>query len=463
MKFKFLAAIALAATLFSCDDTTSGIGEFISDNEKINAFADDYAISTRTVVMDSIYSRSEEAYLGRYTDPDFGLITADFITQINCPERFRLPETTQDIEETTLNIIYHSFYGDSLAPMHLRVDTLSKVINDDGRDLSIYYTSFNAKDYYDESQPALAEKVYEAVDFTIPDSIRNTRTYLNVEVNLGSNFSKYLMDKYKENDHKNFDDSYAFINNVLKGLHVHVTQGEGSVLYIDDIQMNMKVKYLIKRKSTGKVDSTAYTTIAMATTKEVFMSTHLENSDKLKELAAQTEHTYIKTPAGLCTEITFPLQQMFDDHKGDTLNSVSLEILKYKDSGENSNLSPYKAGTPNELLLLRKKDLKDFFEKNRMFDNVTSFLGVYNQQTNSYSFSKLNRLISKIFTEMKSGKEMEKDWDKILLIPVRTERDPKQNVISIAHDLQVNSARLVGGENGKEIKIDIVYTQPIPY
>ena len=28
MKLKFLAAIGLAATLYSCDDTTTGVGEF---------------------------------------------------------------------------------------------------------------------------------------------------------------------------------------------------------------------------------------------------------------------------------------------------------------------------------------------------------------------------------------------------------------------------------------------------
>ena len=29
MKLKFLAAIGLAATLYSCDDTTTGVGEFV--------------------------------------------------------------------------------------------------------------------------------------------------------------------------------------------------------------------------------------------------------------------------------------------------------------------------------------------------------------------------------------------------------------------------------------------------
>lgn len=463
MKFKFWAAIALAATLFSCDDTTNGIGGFVSDNDKISAFADSYTVSTKTALLDSVYSRTEDAYLGRYTDPDFGLISADFLTQINCPEKFRLPETLQNIEETSLAILYRSFYGDSIAPMRVRIDTLNRVINDNGEDKSLYYTTFNPENYYDASKAPLAEKNYAAIDYSVSDSIRNSGNYWKIDAQFDSSFSKYLFAKYQENEHSNFNDAHAFINNVLKGFYIHTTQGEGSVLYIEDIQLRLKVKYLTKRKSTEKIDSIAYKTIALATTKEVFMSTHLENSDRLKELAEEKGHTYLKTPAGLCTEVTFPLQKMYDEHKSDTLNSVSLKLVKYKESGSNSDLSPYKAGIPQYLLLLRKNDMKDFFEKNKMYDNVTSFLGVYNAESNSYSFSKLNRLISKIFAEVKNGKEKDENWNKFMLIPVSTERDPQDNIIGVSHDMRVNSARLLGGEGGEEIKIDIVFTQPTSY
>ena len=463
MKFKFWAAIALAATLFSCDDTTEGIGDFVSEQDKIKAFADSYTISTNTILMDSIYSRTEDAYLGRYTDPDFGMISANFITQINCPEKFRFPDTMQDIEETSLDILYRSFYGDSIAPMRLRVDTLNKVINDNGKDLSLYYTSFDPKNYFDASQEPLAEKTYTAIDKSISDSLINSSRYLNVNVKFDKDFSKFLLNKYNEKDHKNFNDAHEFINNVLKGFYIHTTQGEGSMLYIEDINLRMKVKYLTKRKSTGKVDSVAYTSVALATTKEVFMSTHLENSKRLEELCQEEGHTYLKTPAGLCTEISFPLQKMYNDHKSDTLNSVSLEIHKYKETGSNTDLTPYKAGTPRYLLLIRKKDVKEFFEKNKVFDNVTSFISAYDPEKNCYSFNKLNRLVSHIFTDIKNGKNTEKDWDKVVLVPVRTELDPNNNIIGVSHDMTVNSARLVGGKNGEKINIDIIYTQPKAY
>ena len=464
MKFKFLAAIGLAATLFSCDDSTTGIGDFVSENDKISAFADSYTISSRTVMLDSVYSRTRNAYLGRYTDPDFGLYTADFITQINCPEDFRLPETVQSIEEASLGIFYRQFYGDSLAIMRVRVDTLSQIINDTGEDKSLYYTSFDPKKFYDTTKEPIVEKNYSAIDRTVSDSLLNDQSkYLGVYADLSKDFCNYIFDKYQEKDHANFKDSYAFINNVLKGFYIHVTQGEGSVLYIGEVQLNMKVKYLTERKSTGKVDSVAYTMVPMSSTKEVFMSTHMEGTDRLQEVANEKGHTYIKTPAGLCTEVTFPLQDMYNSHKNDTLNSVSLSITKYKDAGQNAELSPYKAGTPYELLLIRKSEMKDFFEQNKTFDEKTSFIGTYDPQTNGYKFTKLNRLISHIFSEMKEGKAQHKDWDKVLIIPVITEKDVSNNVIGVSHNMEITSARLFGGEGGEKLNIDIVYTKPTKY
>ena len=461
MKFKFWAAIGLAATLFSCDDSTTGIGGFVSDNDKISAFADKYTVSSRTVLLDSVYSRTRNAYLGRYTDPDFGLYTVDFIAQINCPQDFRLPKTAQGIEEASLSVLYRHFYGDSLATMRLRVDTLNRVINDNGEDKSLYYTSFNPRNYYDSTKEPVLEKNYAAIDRTMSDSILNDpNKYLIVNAELNKNFCTYLFNKYMENGHANFKDSYAFINNVLKGFYIHVTQGDGSILYIDEVQLNMKVKYLAERKSTGKVDSTAYTIVPMASTKEVFMSTHMQGTEKLKEMENIQEYTYIKTPAGLCTEVTLPLQDMFDQRKNDTLNSVSLAIKKYKDTGDKVQQSPYKAGIPKELLMIRKNDMKDFFEQNKKFDNRTSFMGTYDPASNSYVFPKMSRLVSHIFSELKEGKEKNENWDKVLLVPVITEKDVNQNIVGVAHNMEITSARLFGGENGEKLNLEIIYTKP---
>ena len=118
MKLKFLAAIGFAAILYSCDDTTTGIGDFVAENDGIEAFSDSYDISTRTILLDSIFSRTSSAYLGRFTDPEYGTFSAEFLTQINCPEGYEFPSTLQAIEEATLVMYYNSYYGDSLPTEH---------------------------------------------------------------------------------------------------------------------------------------------------------------------------------------------------------------------------------------------------------------------------------------------------------------------------------------------------------
>lgn len=480
MRLKLLAAIGLAATLYSCDDTTTGIGDFVADTDEITASAQTFEATTKTLKYtdlnpNGVFSRTSNAYLGKFTDPDFGTYTTDFITQINCTEDFEFPETMQDIVSTTLELSYSSFFGDSLAPMRVRVDMLNREIDDDGEDLGLYYTSYNPEDFYNKNEEALAEQDYAVRDNSWTDeeidSIKSANGYyppLVIDLDKArkakgeETFSAFLKRKYNE-DKKNFKDSYSFIHNVLPGFYVHNTSGEGSILYIGAIWLRMKVSYLIE-SSSGKVDSLVYTSIPFAATNEVYMSTRLSNSgDNLEKLAAETHNTYLKTPAGLCTEVKLPLKEMYEALGNDTLNSVSMSFTKYKNISENSANNPYKMGTPKNLLLIRKSEVNDFFEQKQNYDSKTSFLGTYSSTTNSYSFSQVNRLISQIFSDMRTKEEPAEGWDEyntLVLIPVKTETDSQKNTIGLSHDLEVNSAKLVGGEDGEKIKMEVIYTKP---
>lgn len=486
MKLKFLAAVGLAATLYSCDDTTTGVGEFVADADEITASAQTFEATTKTLKYtdlnpDGVFSRTSSAYLGKFTDPDFGTYTTDFITQINCTEGFEFPERLKDIESTTLELSYASFFGDSLAPMKVRVDVLKEAIDDTGENLGLYYTSYEPEKFYNKNGNPLAEQEYAVRDNSWNDaeidSIKSANGYypplvINLDKkntwNIGEEqhtgtFSQYLKAKYDENKN-NFKDAYSFIHNVLPGFYVHNTSGEGSILYIGDIWLRMKVSYYITG-SEGQ-DSLVYTSIPFAATNEVFMSTRLNNSENaLNKLAEEKEHTYLKTPAGLCTEVKLPLQEMYDALGTDTLNSVSMAFTKYKNVSDNSASSPYKMGTPQNLLLIRKNEVKDFFEQRKNYDSKTTFLGTYSSTTNSYSFSQVNRLISQIFSDMRTKEEPTEGWDEyntMVLIPVKTETDSQGNTIGLSHDLEVNSAKLIGGEGeeGKKIKMEVIYTKP---
>ena len=122
MKIKYLCALLLAALTYSCDDTTIPDGDHIQAGGKI------YDVTTRSILADSVYARTSTAYLGRYTDPQFGEFTSDFIAQFNCTDDFEFPEAVQEITGLTLFVQYTKFFGDSLNSMRMRIDTLDKVI-----------------------------------------------------------------------------------------------------------------------------------------------------------------------------------------------------------------------------------------------------------------------------------------------------------------------------------------------
>ena len=224
MKLKFLAALALsAATLCSCDDETTGIGQFVSDDDFIQSKADAYAVTTESHFLDSVYSRSNTAYLGKFTDEDYGTFTSDFLVQINCPENFQLPDRLQSIDEATLGLYYTSYFGDSLATLRLQVDTLTATIHDDGQDKNLYYTNLDPTRYYNSQNPPLATKDYSAYDRSVSDSLHQTSDYYpHVSIELGKAFCDNFKSKYDytttENGntvHPYFKDAQAFVDNVL--------------------------------------------------------------------------------------------------------------------------------------------------------------------------------------------------------------------------------------------------------
>lgn len=480
MKLKFLVALGIAATLYSCDDETTGIGQFVADADMIPAKADSYTIETESYLLDSVYSRSSTAYLGKFTDKDYGTFSSDFLVQINCPENFILPDRIEEIKTAKLGLYYTSYFGDSLASIRVQIDPLTKAIKDDGTNKALYYSNLDPTEYYDKNATPLAIKDYSAYDRTIPDSVRNEDGYYpNVAIDLGDGFCKNFLEKYNytetvngETIHPYFKDSESFINNVLKGFYVHTISGEGSILYISDIYLHLTIAYWTK--TSEDKDTLVHTVVPMSSTKEVFMSTRFKNSG-MKELVSDPKCTYLKTPAGLCTEVTLPIEEMYQAHKNDTLNSISVSFQKLKDQSNN----PFKMGTPSNLLMVRKGEMKDFFENNKVYDNKTTFIATYSSTTNSYDFSKLNRLISYIFSEIRpeiekgeaewnKWKSEHQDYNKLLLVPVTTESDSQGNIIGVENDLNVNSAMLMGGKDlnnssdeSQRIRMSIIYTNPV--
>ena len=461
MKLKYLHTLLLATLIYSCDDSTTGIGDStIAAGDSIPAGVAFYEASSRSILADSVYARTSTAYLGKFTDPQYGEFTADFITQFNCTDNFEYPESFQEVKGLTLRMYYTTFFGDPYNAMRMQIDTLDKVIPE--KELNTFYTSVDLAQYYNPNSKPLARKAFAAKgastrDTTIVsyDSYGNASSYsyswqdVKLPIALGNHmYEKYLADK---NNYKNAEN---FIKNVLKGLYIHCTHGDGTILYIDDMQLRMDFTYLVE-SSSGKVDSLTNGITIFAATKEVIQANRFQNSALLEGLTKETEHTYLKTPAGIFTEVTLPIEDIAEMHKRDTLNAVSITFTRYNEKDENK----YPMAIPSNLLMVRKCDMHNFFEKNEVYDNQTSFLAEYvssGESANTYSFNNIAPLITYCINEKEAGKQTE-DWNKVVLIPVKTKTDSNGSIIGLTSNLDMESTRLMGGEK-TPLKIQVLYT-----
>ena len=461
MKLKYLYVGLLAALIYSCDDATTGIGDStIAAGDSIPAGAAIYNVHTRSILADSVYARTSTAYLGKFTDPLFGEFSADFITQFNCTDNFEFPETVQEITGLQIRMFYDNYFGDATNAMRMQIDTLDKVIPE--KELSTFYTSVDPTQYYNENSNPVARKAFaargaSASDTTIVnyDSFGNPTSYSYYwqDVKLPLTLGQHMFNKYKA-DKNNYKNAEAFIKNVLKGFYVHCTHGDGTILYINDMQLHLNFKYLIE-SSSGKVDSLVNGSTIFAATKEVIQANHFQNSDRLKELVEEKDYTYLKTPAGIFTEVTLPIEEIAEMHMRDTLNAASITFTRYNEKSE----SKYPMGIPQTLLMVRKCDMHKFFEKNETYDDQTSFIAQYvgsSETANTYSFPNISPLITQCINEKQASKN-DADWNKVVLIPVKTETDSNGSIIGLKSNLDMESACLVGGEKNP-IKMQILYT-----
>lgn len=463
--FCIILAMILPMAFAACDDNTEGLGgSMMPGEDNISIDQKVYNATSRSLLAgDSILAKTSTAYLGRYTDPTYGTFEADFLAQFHCVEDFQFPEggvAGDTAVSAEVRLYVSSFFGDSISPSHLSVYPLNKVLEEDRN----YYTDLNPEEYYDATQAPLASRPYTAEDKTLPDSITDANNYVSyIRVQLPRQFGTDIIRKYYDNP-ANFTNSETFINNVCKGMYFKCDQGDGSILYIQQAQLNISFKYFIK-SSSGKVDSLVTVIAQFAGTQEVIQANRFQtDKEKLKKLVEEDGScTYLKTPAGIFTELTLPLDKIAENHinRGDTLNSVKLTITRYNESINDSEEAAFKMGVPRTILMVRKKDMYTFFEKNQVADNKTSYLASFNSSYNTYTFNNMSQLITNCINEKNDANgQVDEDWNKVVLIPVVTTTDNTGNVVTIRHNLNLTSARLMGGFNpGNELQVRITYSK----
>jgi hypothetical protein len=166
--------------------------------------------------------------------------------------------------------------------------------------------------------------------------------------------------------------------------------GAGAIVTVDHTYLYIHFNYLDEKGSSTKQDTIRTGSMILNTTPEVIQINQIQNkNDKLLEENA--EYAYIKSPAGVYTEIIFP----FTD-KADKLNNQALNLAKFTVTAlpDIDSELKFKLNPSPYLLLVNKDDLKDFFEMRKVPDNITSFYAQLDQTTYTYSFGNLSAMVN---------------------------------------------------------------------
>ena len=443
-----LAWVTALLLLAACDEDTATLGvDMMPKTDLVTKNYQVYDVTTESYpVGDAVLARTNMSYLGRFTDSETNTtVKSDFLAQFHIDEGFTVQQSVKNDSCTRcdLRLFIDDYVGDSLQNFRLSVYELNQPLDPNAD----YYTNIDPEKYYDKNSEPIATKWFTISDRTIKDDERWAATYKNnILVSLPTALGSRIIRDFKAHP-EYFKNTSAWQKSgtpFSKGLYFKLEYSDGAMAYINLVQLNIFYRYhddYIRRDTIGMA--------SFASTDAVVQATRFENSN-LDKLLADKNSTYLKSPAGIFTLATIPADQI---NVQDTINSAKLTFTRYNDVVD----SPFKLNIPSTVLLVRLDDyLNGFFENYQVNDSKESYLASFNKSTNTYQFSNIARLITRMAKEKKEGKATA-NWNKVLLIPVQPTKDSSGNIVKLNHDFSMSSARLVGGKTDK-IKLEVIYT-----
>lgn len=500
MKIQHLLVPFLASMTFAaCDDSTDTIGSSLSNiTDAVEVGTASFDIPSNSILADSVLSNSLTGYLGKVRDPETGgYVTGNFMAQFNCIDDYQFPAKDKIVgrnangvleagvvkaDSCELRLFYSDFYGDSTRTMKVKAMEMSKTMNEDRK----YYSSFDPEERgYVRENGAQASKVYSLVDYNVSKSTRDSSNYIpyitikfnqpytDVNGKVYSNYGTYILETYYAHP-EYFKNSYTFRNHVVPGFYFKNTAGLGNMAYINYSQLNVyyhqKAQYTTTDSVNGQSVTLTKDTIFQNVTsfwgtEEVLQTTTISNDRAtLEKLAADQSCTYLKTPAGIFTEMTLPIDDITKGHEGDVVTSAQLVIPRLNNTSNNE----YAFDVPKKVLLVPLDSIHSFFENGDIDNNKTSYVASWSSSNdNSYTFSNIASLV----TAMKNVEVAKRssNWNKIVLVPVEVSTTSTYSSYSgttstkttkVANDMSLTSTRLVKGTSqDSPIKLTVIYSR----
>lgn len=449
---RLLTVLVIAALTFAaCDDTTEGIGGSITNKiDNINISNSAFNVTTKSIVADSVLSRNNTGLIGKMKDPETGnYVKGDYMTQLSVLPTFSV-DTLDYIKQANggsieadscyLLVSYNASYGDTIAPMKVTAYEMTRPMSEDKE----YYSNYDAfKERWVSENNQHWSSNY---NLSNTSDVKNFKIYLNKEYKKDGktykNYGSYILQTYEKHP-EYFKTNFKFLHNVCPGFYIKNVGGTGNMAKIWNTEL---IFYWTRHKTINK-DSTAVSIgyNRFDGTEEVLQLNKIENDKKsMEKLASQEKWTYLKSPAGIFTEVTLPIDDIMKGHEKDTLNTATISFPRLNNENEDN---PYNFATPSTILMVQKDSLQSFFEKSKLADSRTSYTASYSSTgtyKNAYTFQNIANLVSAMYKNKGKGE----NWNKVVLVPVNviTTTQGYTTVISkINHDMSLASTRLIVG------------------
>lgn len=454
---RLLTVLVIAALTFAaCDDTTEGIGGSITNKiDNINISNSAFNVTTKSIVAGAVLSRNNTGLIGKMKDPETGnYVKGDYMTQLSVLPTFSV-DTLDYIKQANkgsieadscyLLVSYNASYGDTIAPMKVTAYEMTRPMSEDKE----YYSNYDAfkEGWVSENNQHWSSNY----NLSNTSDVKNFKIYLNKKYKKDGktykNYGSYIMQTYAEHP-EYFKTNFKFLHNVCPGFYIKNVGGTGNMAKIWNTEL---IFYWTRHKTIKKKDGVTDSTVVgigynrFDGTEEVLQLNKIENdTENLKKLASQEDWTYLKSPAGIFTEVTLPIDDIMKGHEKDTLNTATISFPRLNNVDEDN---PYNFATPSTILMVQKDSLQSFFEKSKLADSRTSYTTSYSSTgtyKNAYTFQNIANLVSAMY----KNKGKSENWDKVVLVPVNviTTTQGYTTVISkINHDMSLASTRLIVG------------------
>lgn len=421
--------VGFISALTACEDENSSVGSIIAPGEvSITVDTFYFDLGANPVAISSFDSKTGNLMIGSIQTPDYGSLNCSFVTRLMCAPQLDVPDslfTTQRVDSCKLIIGAQrkEIVGDSLAPQQFTIYKLNKQLPSDINNL------FNPEGYYDPAEP-FAVKNYTVSSISETDSIFYNNTYVELSVKLPKSFGEEIFTAYKETP-EIFAWPQTMAKEFLPGFYFKPTFGKGCVANIQTVYLGVFYHSLEPATMIENGDTISYikhvpqVTFPFAVSPEVLSSnniTYTPSQQVIDRNGSSENGVVITTPGGYIASFDFPAQPLIDRYyeKNIHLSTVNDLILYIPAEPLDSESG---ISVAQNVLLVKTSEYDDFFNDNKVPDNISSFTGVYDAVNKRYFFSTMRSY----FQELLKKDTLTKEDLEFTIVPIEIETETQNS------------------------------------